>query len=1224
MRPAALRSPATRTLALAVVLAALPGHSRATTYIWLGTSDNDWTTAANWQGGMAPPTSDLVNTDLIFANSGSPYPSIDGAYSIHSLTFTGKANAFSFDTGPLTLGAGGFTQDAANAEAFGAPVVLGADQTWTLGNGEGALTFGNGVNTTNGGTSYALTINAATTTGSGNVLNGSITGGGSLTKTGAGTLTLTGASTYTGATTVSAGTLTVGTGGSVTGGNVSVGAGATLAISGTGSVSPGSSYSLTVDAFNKLGKSSPVLAILSGTGSLSTGVAYVGYNGGGTFEQSGGSFTTNGNTLYLGYNSGSIGSYFLDGGMLTASNVSGGGGKGFFYFNGGTLQASVSDNPGAASNPTTFFSGLTTAIVQVGGALIDTNGFNVTIGQALTSQAPPGTTDGGLTKLGTGTLTLAGANTFTGGTSVSAGTLDLDNQNALRASTLLLVSGSGGVSFDAGVSGNAFTLGGLSGSGNLVLTNNAAAPAAVAVSVGANGASTTYSGVLSGPGSLTKVGAGTLTLSGANSYTGGTTVQAGTLVESNNGNALSTGTVAIGSGAVVALSNSSTTTTVSQAGATTFTGAGTLQKLGAGIVQLGGNGGAVNVSLSAGGLIDVEAGTLKGSSSNQGNYANNLGGLNIAAGATFDGVEGTIRVDALTGAGTLQGGYNYGTAGSTTIGVNNGSGTFSGVIQDSGDLGGTLTLTKVGTGTQTLSGNNTYSGATTISGGILQAGVASVAGTSGAFGRNSAVSLANVAGATLDLNNFATQIGSLTGGGTTGGNVTLGNATLTLGADNTSPAAYAGVISGTGGLTKLGTGTSTLTGANTYTGTTTGNTGTLVLNGGSTTSRLFQANSGGQIQYNGGIAVGGNLAGVGTQSVLAGGATFSSPTTSVLTIFNGVTLNIGGPTDFEEVNSSGNLTVASGATLTWNNGQNDLGTLAVSGTTNTSGWTSTGVITVNNGGALANSGSSLVLGGGSRTTINSGGTLSTASGTTVELNGGLLTNNGTENGTLDVNYGSTANGSGTFGNVNVNTGGKFGSSSVAGGGTDQVGGFAVIRLTGSAGLAATSPFVGPQLNASPGTTNVGSLTLHGGGTFSIRVQNATGAAGTGYDLTNASGTLTLAGDASATNQIVIALSSLNSNGTPGAAANFNPAQNYQFVLVQAGGGIVGYTGSGEFDVDTTGFANALQGGSFSVVAQGDDLVLDFNAVPEPSTWALLGVGAVGLGVVALRRRAGLV
>lgn len=152
--------------------------------------------------------------------------------------------------------------------------------------------------------------------------------------------------------------------------------------------------------------------------------------------------------------------------------------------------------------------------------------------------------------------------------------------------------------------------------------------------------------------------------------------------------------------------------------------------------------------------------------------------------------------------------------------------TMSGNLTGSGASG----LTKDGAGTLVLSGANTYPGVTRVSAGTLKAGIASVAGFSGAFGLNSAVTNDNVAGVTLDLNGFDTQIGSLAGGGALGGNVTLGTNTLTTGANNTSTT-FAGVISGsnTCGLVKTGTGTMTLSGVNTYTGDTTVSDGTLKL-----------------------------------------------------------------------------------------------------------------------------------------------------------------------------------------------------------------------------------------------------------------------------------------------------------------------------------------------------------------------------------------------------------
>ena len=99
-------------------------------------------------------------------------------------------------------------------------------------------------------------------------------------------------------------------------------------------------------------------------------------------------------------------------------------------------------------------------------------------------------------------MTLAAANNFSGNTTISGGTLLLGNANALQGSTLDYSNYGGTLSFGALAAAN---LGGLMGSQNLSLAN--ATSAAVALSVGGNGQSTTYSGQLSGAGSLTKLGA---------------------------------------------------------------------------------------------------------------------------------------------------------------------------------------------------------------------------------------------------------------------------------------------------------------------------------------------------------------------------------------------------------------------------------------------------------------------------------------------------------------------------------------------------------------------------------------------------------------------------------------------------------------------------------------------------------------------------------------------
>jgi autotransporter-associated beta strand protein len=130
-----------------------------------------------------------------------------------------------------------------------------------------------------------------------------------------------------------------------------------------------------------------------------------------------------------------------------------------------------------------------------------------------------------LTKSGSASLVLAGSNVFTGVTTILSGTLTLANTQALLGSTVNYNIQGGTLGFGPLTSS---TLGGLEGGGALALTNTDGA--SVALSVGYNGQSLAYSGGLSGAGgSLTKIGAGTLTLSGSSSYAGATTTSAGIL-----------------------------------------------------------------------------------------------------------------------------------------------------------------------------------------------------------------------------------------------------------------------------------------------------------------------------------------------------------------------------------------------------------------------------------------------------------------------------------------------------------------------------------------------------------------------------------------------------------------------------------------------------------------------------------------------------------------------
>jgi autotransporter-associated beta strand protein len=130
---------------------------------------------------------------------------------------------------------------------------------------------------------------------------------------------------------------------------------------------------------------------------------------------------------------------------------------------------------------------------------------------------------GDLRKQNSATLTLTGVNTLSGTTTLVGGTLVLDNSLALQNSTLDYDNGS--VVFAGGFTN--VTLGGLSGDEPLPLAN--ASSDAIALMVGGNGDTTTFSGGLSGAGSLTKMGAGMLTLAGANSHSGTTAVVEGSL-----------------------------------------------------------------------------------------------------------------------------------------------------------------------------------------------------------------------------------------------------------------------------------------------------------------------------------------------------------------------------------------------------------------------------------------------------------------------------------------------------------------------------------------------------------------------------------------------------------------------------------------------------------------------------------------------------------------------
>ncbi len=232
-------------------------------------------------------------------------------------------------------------------------------------------------------------------------------------------------------------------------------------------------------------------------------------------------------------------------------------------------------------------------------------------------------------------LTLSGNDTFSGTTDVTgAATLTLASANALQNSTLH-VTVNNNVLFSPGV--GTFTIGGLSGGGNVTLQDTGAAT--ITASVGNNGANTTYSGVMSGPGSLTKIGAGTLTLTNANTYTGATTISGGTLQlgdgAANNGSVASS---AILNNATLAFANP-----LAQAYAGSISGTGSVTKTaGAGPLTLTGNS-TYSGGTTIGGGSTVNVGPAAFPASPLGTGSVTLTGATLALrGALNSGVTGNF------------------------------------------------------------------------------------------------------------------------------------------------------------------------------------------------------------------------------------------------------------------------------------------------------------------------------------------------------------------------------------------------------------------------------------------------------------------------------------------------------------------------------------------------------------------------------------------------------
>ena len=544
---------------------------------------------------------------------------------------------------------------------------------------------------------------------------------------------------------------------------------------------------------------------------------------------------------------------------------------------------------------------------------------------------------GSLNQSGAGVLTLTGNNIYTGGSTITAGTLQIGN-GGTTGSIVGNVNDNGTLAF--------------SHSDNVV-----------------------FAGVVSGTGAVNQLGNGVLTLTGSNTYTGGTTITAGMLQIGNGGTAGSitgnvsdTGTLAFnhsdnvgfagvvsGTGALNQLGNGVLTLT----GSNTYTGGTTIT---AGTLQIGNGGITGSITgnvLNNSSLVFDNSGTttLNGVISGSGQVGVAAGNLWLTGANTYAG-------DTTVNGATLHLG-NGGTSGSILGNVVMSNGVLDFNRSDNVTFGGTISgsgaVEVFGTGTATLTGNNSYSGATIIGNGTL-----ALSG-SGSIASSSSVSNSSI----FDISNTTSgaSITSLSGSGT----VNLGAQTLTLTGAQDS---FSGVIDGSGGLTVTG-GTEILYGDNTYTGGTTiaANAG-LIIGGNSNGSIVGNVTDNGLLVFNrtDSFTFAGDIDGSGSLEL-------QTPGTLILT---GTNTHTGGTQIDSGVVQVGN----GGTTGTLAGDVSDNGSLVFDRSDSASF-----------GGSVSGSGSLVQLGAGNLTLTGD----NTYSGGTTISNGSLQLGNGGTSGSIGGN-----------------------------------------------------------------------------------------------------------------------------------------------------------------------------------------------------------------------------
>ena len=164
------------------------------------------------------------------------------------------------------------------------------------------------------------------------------------------------------------------------------------------------------------------------------------------------------------------------------------------------------------------------------------------ITSAIKDQANPTALASSITKTGDGAVILSGANTYSGATNIQAGSIIAGAANTLPSTTPLTINSGASLQMN----GNSQTVGSLSGAGSVVLGTGT-------LTTGGTGASTEFSGAITGAGGMTKIGAGTFIISGANTYSGTTNINAGSVIltgSTTSNTSIAAGANLLGSGII--------------------------------------------------------------------------------------------------------------------------------------------------------------------------------------------------------------------------------------------------------------------------------------------------------------------------------------------------------------------------------------------------------------------------------------------------------------------------------------------------------------------------------------------------------------------------------------------------------------------------------------------------------------------------------------------------